>query len=191
MSSEAIKELEQIVKDAVRVHDFYPNAAAKAILAAGYTKLEPTPADQEATAAEAHRRFPPSMLIEDYDGDRYVDDPYGYDECQREAFIAGAEWRAGQTPAIEPEVLVKLIQSDLLEDRDQSASSVQAQRIAEAVIAQLAQQPVTPTVETAIADYLDKLNAGVSETGDFGEGVRAALNQAAMHVRDGSWKDGA
>lgn len=42
---------------------------------------------------EALKRFPPSMLIETPGGDDcYRDDEYGYDECQRKAFIAGAEW---------------------------------------------------------------------------------------------------
>lgn len=46
--------------------------------------------------AEALRRYPPSALIEDYDGDRYVDDEWGYDECQRKAFGAGAKWQHGK-----------------------------------------------------------------------------------------------
>jgi hypothetical protein len=45
--------------------------------------------------AEALRRYPPSMPVEDYDGDRYQDDEYGYDEAQRAAFIAG--WSAALT----------------------------------------------------------------------------------------------
>jgi hypothetical protein len=39
--------------------------------------------------AEALLRYPPSMLVEDYDGDHYQDDEYGYDESQRAAFVAG------------------------------------------------------------------------------------------------------
>jgi hypothetical protein len=38
MSDTELRELEEIVKKAVMTHDFYPNAAAKAILAAGYSR---------------------------------------------------------------------------------------------------------------------------------------------------------
>lgn len=44
-------------------------------------------------AEEAIRRYS-SRLIEDYDGDRYEEDEYGYDETARAAFLAGAEWLA-------------------------------------------------------------------------------------------------
>jgi hypothetical protein len=48
---------------------------------------------------EALRRYPPSMLAEDYDGDRYVDDAYGYDEAQRAAFVAGWDAALAEGPA--------------------------------------------------------------------------------------------
>ena len=55
----------------------------------------------------------------------------------------------------------------------------------------LAAQPVTGTVEASIADYIDALNRAATDKGKYGEGIHAALNQAAMHIRDGSWRDGA
>jgi hypothetical protein len=48
--------------------------------------------------AAAEAAYPPSQLIEDYDGDRYVDDEWGLDEMQRAAFRAGALWAATQEP---------------------------------------------------------------------------------------------
>lgn len=43
-------------------------------------------------------------------------------------------------------------------------------------------------VEALLADYIDALNRDVTEAGEFGYGVHAAFDQAAMHIRDGSWK---
>lgn len=43
-------------------------------------------------STKALEQFPPSMVVEDYDGDRFVDDEYGYDEAQRKAFVLGADW---------------------------------------------------------------------------------------------------
>lgn len=50
-------------------------------------------------ADEAMKRFPPSMPVEYPDGElsHYRDDEYGYDDLQRRAFIAGAEWVLAET----------------------------------------------------------------------------------------------
>lgn len=45
---------------------------------------------------EVKKAYPPSQLIEDYEGDRYVDDEWGYDEAQRKAFLAGAKFERDQ-----------------------------------------------------------------------------------------------
>lgn len=55
-------------------------------------KIQPSPVLTAATA-EASERYS-SRLIEDYDGDRYDEDEYGYDATARQAFVAGALWRA-------------------------------------------------------------------------------------------------
>lgn len=47
----------------------------------------------KAATAEANHRYC-SRLIEDYDGDRYDEDEYGYDATARQAFVAGALWQA-------------------------------------------------------------------------------------------------
>lgn len=52
----------------------------------------------------AREKYPPSKLIEDYDGDRYVDDEWGYDECQRAAFIAGAELMAEKAAEVAEQI---------------------------------------------------------------------------------------
>ena len=44
-----------------------------------------------AATAEANGRYR-SRLIEDYDGDRFEEDEYGYDATARQAFVAGALW---------------------------------------------------------------------------------------------------
>lgn len=45
---------------------------------------------------KAQEAYPPSHLVEDYEGDRYVDDEGGYDVAQRKAFLAGAKFEREQ-----------------------------------------------------------------------------------------------
>ncbi len=52
----------------------------------------------ETARAEAQKRYS-GRLIEDHDGDRYVEDEYGYDVTAREAFVAGAAWQTEQIEA--------------------------------------------------------------------------------------------
>lgn len=54
-------------------------------------------------AEAALKRYPPSMAVEDIEGtDRFVDDEWGYDEAQRAAFIAGAQWALSREPGVPP-----------------------------------------------------------------------------------------
>jgi hypothetical protein len=45
---------------------------------------------------KAKEAYPPSQVVGDYEGDRYVDDEWGYDEAQRTAFLAGAKFEREQ-----------------------------------------------------------------------------------------------
>lgn len=50
--------------------------------------------EDEARAAAIERYS--SRVIEDYDGDRYDEDEYGYDATARSAFVKGALWAASR-----------------------------------------------------------------------------------------------
>lgn len=53
-----------------------------------------TTIEDEARAAAIERYS--SRVIEDYDGDRYDEDEYGYDATARSAFVEGALWAASR-----------------------------------------------------------------------------------------------
>lgn len=53
-----------------------------------------TSIEDEARAAAIERYS--SRVIEDYDGDRYDEDEYGYDATARSAFVKGALWAASR-----------------------------------------------------------------------------------------------
>jgi hypothetical protein len=45
--------------------------------------------------AKAERRYA-SRVVEDYDGDRYEEDEWGFDATARSAFVEGALWAASR-----------------------------------------------------------------------------------------------
>lgn len=60
---------------------------------------EAAPALLERAAAEAQRRYPPNRVVDDAMGEtgQAQSDEYGYQECARRAFLAGAEWAVQQS----------------------------------------------------------------------------------------------
>ncbi|WP_022886385.1 hypothetical protein [Glaciibacter superstes] len=111
---------------------------------------------REAAQAEANQRYPRNQIVDDpfSPTGEAQSDPYGYEEHANEAFVAGVEWQAAKAEpvTIDREALIEFIADFQACGSCAGESWCKAcQEEANAIIAHLAAQPVTPEPNTIIA----------------------------------------